>query len=326
MIGVLERLLQGEKEVFCEAGGPSASSGEGCLPVAERTGPGWIPKSAAPENQNIEGRAEHWASQPNSGAVMMGWQTAELPSFDGTTSCWIEEDKAQQLTTALRGDAQMVLLKEMGRYCTLVAALQRQFGSTGEPNLLRARFRRREWAAGESLARLVTDLEREVRRLYADAAAREQEEQARFQFVEDMGSGELRKVALIKPWIFTEIKEQRHWDILSSERLDNLKDFTNFGLEHWGSDTLGVEKTRKFMFEWLSFLYRYILVGLLVRVPRRLNERPLFYLGRDYLESLMASHNVGDWIKISFVGLCGKLNLIVTVLDTTSATSTSFYG
>ncbi|XP_058878473.1 tRNA-dihydrouridine(47) synthase [NAD(P)(+)]-like isoform X2 [Acipenser ruthenus] len=105
--------------------------------------------------------------------------------------------------------------------------------------------------------------------------------------------------ALIKPWIFTEIKEQRHWDISSSERFDNLKDFTNFGLEHWGSDTQGVEKTRKFILEWLSFLCRYIPVGLLEHVPQKLNERPPFYLGRDYLESLMASHNVGDWIKIS---------------------------
>uniref|UniRef100_A0A3B4BDF9 tRNA-dihydrouridine(47) synthase [NAD(P)(+)] n=1 Tax=Periophthalmus magnuspinnatus TaxID=409849 RepID=A0A3B4BDF9_9GOBI len=105
--------------------------------------------------------------------------------------------------------------------------------------------------------------------------------------------------ALIKPWIFTEIKESRHWDISSSERLDILRDFSNYGLEHWGSDTRGVEKTRTFMLEWLSFMCRYIPVGLLERVPQKINERPPYYMGRDYLESLMASQNVGDWVRIS---------------------------
>ncbi|KAM3852413.1 tRNA-dihydrouridine(47) synthase [NAD(P)(+)]-like isoform 3-T3 [Vipera latastei] len=105
--------------------------------------------------------------------------------------------------------------------------------------------------------------------------------------------------ALIKPWIFTEIKEQRHWDISSRERLDILQDYTNYGLEHWGSDTQGVEKTRKFLLEWLSFLCRYVPVGLLERLPQRINERPPYYLGRDHLETLMASQNVDDWIKIS---------------------------
>uniref|UniRef100_A0A3B3E1C5 tRNA-dihydrouridine(47) synthase [NAD(P)(+)] n=2 Tax=Oryzias melastigma TaxID=30732 RepID=A0A3B3E1C5_ORYME len=105
--------------------------------------------------------------------------------------------------------------------------------------------------------------------------------------------------ALIKPWIFTEIKESRHWDISSGERLDVLKDFTNFGLEHWGSDTRGVEKTRSFLLEWLSFMCRYIPVGLLERVPQRINERPPYYLGRNHLETLMASQNVGDWVQIS---------------------------
>nr|XP_041577558.1 tRNA-dihydrouridine(47) synthase [NAD(P)(+)]-like isoform X4 [Taeniopygia guttata] len=105
--------------------------------------------------------------------------------------------------------------------------------------------------------------------------------------------------ALIKPWLFTEIKEQRHWDISSSERFEILKDFTNYGLEHWGSDTQGVEKTRKFLLEWLSFLCRYIPVGLLEHLPQKINERPPYYLGRDYLETLMASQNMDDWIKIS---------------------------
>ncbi|XP_076977144.1 tRNA-dihydrouridine(47) synthase [NAD(P)(+)]-like isoform X2 [Tamandua tetradactyla] len=105
--------------------------------------------------------------------------------------------------------------------------------------------------------------------------------------------------ALLKPWLFTEIKEQRHWDISSSERMDVLRDFTRYGLEHWGSDTRGVEKTRRFLLEWLSFLCRYVPVGLLERLPQRLNERPPYYLGRDYLETLMASQNAADWIRIS---------------------------
>ncbi|XP_072529472.1 tRNA-dihydrouridine(47) synthase [NAD(P)(+)]-like [Salminus brasiliensis] len=109
----------------------------------------------------------------------------------------------------------------------------------------------------------------------------------------------LARGALIKPWLFTEIKERRHWDISSGERMDILRDFTNYGLEHWGSDTQGVEKTRTFLLEWLSFTCRYIPVGLLERVPQKINERPPFYMGRDYLETLMASQHVGDWIKIS---------------------------
>lgn len=105
--------------------------------------------------------------------------------------------------------------------------------------------------------------------------------------------------ALLKPWLFTEIKEQRHWDISSSERLDILRDFTHYGLEHWGSDTQGVEKTRRFLLEWLSFLCRYVPVGLLERLPQRINERPPYYMGRDYLETLMASQKAADWIRIS---------------------------
>ncbi|KAI1282120.1 tRNA-dihydrouridine(47) synthase [NAD(P)(+)]-like [Halotydeus destructor] len=109
----------------------------------------------------------------------------------------------------------------------------------------------------------------------------------------------LARGALIKPWVFTELKERRHWDISSSERFDMLKKFTNYGLEQWGSDDNGVEKTRRFLLEWLSFLHRYIPVGLLEVVPQRINDRPMAYRGRDDLETLMASGSCNDWIKIS---------------------------
>lgn len=105
--------------------------------------------------------------------------------------------------------------------------------------------------------------------------------------------------ALMKPWLFTEIKEQRHWDISSSERMEMLKDFANYGLEHWGSDTKGVENTRRFLLEWLSFLHRYIPVGLLEVVPQKINEKPPPFIGRDDLETLFASRFSEDWVKIS---------------------------
>jgi tRNA-dihydrouridine synthase 3 len=105
--------------------------------------------------------------------------------------------------------------------------------------------------------------------------------------------------ALLKPWIFTEIKEQRHWDIRSSERLEMLKRFVRYGLEHFGSDTSGVEKTRRFLLEWQSFLCRYVPIGLLERLPPRMNDRPPAFVGRDDLETLMASSCVNDWVKLS---------------------------
>eukprot|EP01063_Lacrimia_lanifica_P017993 TRINITY_DN24973_c0_g1_i1.p2 TRINITY_DN24973_c0_g1~~TRINITY_DN24973_c0_g1_i1.p2 ORF type:complete len:638 (+),score=254.45 TRINITY_DN24973_c0_g1_i1:50-1963(+) len=105
--------------------------------------------------------------------------------------------------------------------------------------------------------------------------------------------------ALIKPWLFTEIKEQRHWDISSHERFNMLKDFTQYGLDHWGADTRGRASTRKFLCEWLGFLHRYVPVGLLERVPQVVGERPQLFQGRDDLETLFGSDRSDDWVKIT---------------------------
>jgi tRNA-dihydrouridine synthase 3 len=128
--------------------------------------------------------------------------------------------------------------------------------------------------------------------------------------------------AIIKPWIFKEIKERKHYDISGSERFDLLKEFTNYGLEHWGlillldftylfflsfyvfsystlytssllssssssldyivivgSDTQGVETTRYFLLNWMSFLVRYVPVGIIEVLPDKINN-VLFFISR----------------------------------------------
>jgi tRNA-dihydrouridine synthase 3 len=105
--------------------------------------------------------------------------------------------------------------------------------------------------------------------------------------------------ALIKPWIFTEIKENRDWDISATERFELLKDFVNLGLMHWGSDDQGVANTREFLLQWLSFLHRYVPIGLLEVMPPKMHQRPSPFFARNDLESLLASPVVNDWVALS---------------------------
>ena len=39
--------------------------------------------------------------------------------------------------------------------------------------------------------------------------------------------------AIIKPWIFEEVETRQHIDKSATERLEMLKQFAHWGLEHW---------------------------------------------------------------------------------------------
>ncbi|RDW72995.1 putative tRNA-dihydrouridine(47) synthase [NAD(P)(+)] [Coleophoma cylindrospora] len=114
--------------------------------------------------------------------------------------------------------------------------------------------------------------------------------------------------ALIKPWLFEEIEKGQYLDKSSSQRLGYIEKFARFGLEAWGSDEQGVGLTRRFLLEWLSFAHRYVPVGILEHLPPSLQDRPPAFRGRDDLETLLASDNYLDWIKISemFLGPAHK--------------------
>lgn len=105
--------------------------------------------------------------------------------------------------------------------------------------------------------------------------------------------------ALIKPWIFEEIDAQQYLDKSATERLEYMRQFANFAVEHWGSDEYGIESARRYMCEFIGFTHRYIPVGILERLPPKLNERPPKWRGRSDLETLLGSSDYKDWIKIT---------------------------
>lgn len=107
--------------------------------------------------------------------------------------------------------------------------------------------------------------------------------------------------ALVKPWIFEEIEKGQYLDKTSSERLGYIEKFAKYGLQTWGSDEQGIGTTRRFLLEWLSFAHRYVPIGLLEHLPPNIQDRPPRFKGRDELETLMASDNYKDWIKIRYV-------------------------
>ncbi|RVD86609.1 uncharacterized protein DFL_004877 [Arthrobotrys flagrans] len=114
--------------------------------------------------------------------------------------------------------------------------------------------------------------------------------------------------ALMKPWIFEEIHARQYLDKTSTERLAYVEQFAKYGLDCWGSDEMGVNNTRRFLCEYLSFTHRYVPVGLLEVLPPRIQDRPPRFKGRNELETLLASDDYRDWVKISdmFLGKAGE--------------------
>jgi tRNA-dihydrouridine synthase 3 len=104
---------------------------------------------------------------------------------------------------------------------------------------------------------------------------------------------------LYKPWLCDEIKAGHAIDKSARERLDIYRTFCRHGLEYWGTDQMGVDRTRRFLLEMLSFTHRYVPHGLLALPPQRMNLRPQPYRGRDDLETLLGSGESTDWVRIT---------------------------
>ncbi|KAL0249473.1 hypothetical protein GEMRC1_004705 [Eukaryota sp. GEM-RC1] len=114
--------------------------------------------------------------------------------------------------------------------------------------------------------------------------------------------------ALYKPWIFKELNEGKLYDISGTERMDILRNFCNYGLEFWGSDQAGVEMTRRYLLEFLSFFTRYVPLGLIADGHTQyLNLRSPSFSGRNDTETILASDRANDWVSISemFLGKVG---------------------
>jgi len=99
---------------------------------------------------------------------------------------------------------------------------------------------------------------------------------------------------------------------------------SNYGLEHWGSDHQGICTTRRFLLEWLSFLHRYVPVGILKQTyPQTMNQQPpQLYFGRCDVETILSSANAQDWVKLSEMFL-GKVSIDFSFIPKHKANSYS---
>lgn len=103
--------------------------------------------------------------------------------------------------------------------------------------------------------------------------------------------------ALVKPWIFSEIEAGQHLDPSASERLTYIEKFVKSGLEHWerrdgrGADAPVLARMAELHVSICSD-------GSVGGAAAEAGDRPPAFRGRNELETLMASSDYKDWIKI----------------------------
>ena len=109
--------------------------------------------------------------------------------------------------------------------------------------------------------------------------------------------------AVIKPWIFREIAEQRAIEYSAQERLELLRQLVRYTLECFGNDQRGLDKSRKFLLKQTEFLSRYVPADVYGR-PLPLQERADRWTPRNELEALWAQANKASCLELlSMAGL-----------------------
>ena len=91
--------------------------------------------------------------------------------------------------------------------------------------------------------------------------------------------------ALLKPWIFQEIKSGQSMDPSAEERIEILKKLVAYSLEVFGNDAFGIKRALVFLTKQMEFMMRYVPTGALgYELP--MQERVGEWTPRNPLEEL----------------------------------------
>ncbi len=108
--------------------------------------------------------------------------------------------------------------------------------------------------------------------------------------------------ALMKPWLFQEIRAGHPLEPTPEQRLEILAKLAAYTLETFGDDARGLNKARGFLFKQLEFMMRYVPADALGReLP--MQERAPDWTPRNELESLWG--RINDANKAELLRLAG---------------------